>query len=78
MDDYEIKLNLNQFMTANQEIQDTVLTKCKSLEIDILDIKNTFKKETWEQLYQLSTETFVEESERSKTSAAGAGLVDND
>ena len=78
MDDYEIKLNLNQFMTANQEIQNTVLPTCKSLEIDILEIKDTFKKETWEQLYELSTETFVEESERSKTSAAGAGLVDND
>ena len=78
IDKYEIKLNLNQFITANQEIQNIVLPTCKSLEIDILESKDTFKKETWEQLYQLSTETFVEESERSKTSAAGAGLVDND
>ena len=78
MDKYEIKLNLNQFITTNLEIQNIVLTKCKLLEIDILESKDTFKKETWEQLYQLSTETFVEESESSKTSAAGAGLVDND
>ncbi len=78
IDKYEIKLNLNQFMTTNLDIQNIVLPVCRSLEINVLESKDNFKPEAWEQLYQLSTKTFVEESEKSKTSAAGAGLVDND
>jgi len=48
----------------------------------ILDISNQRQKqysdETWNYLYQLSLETFVEESEEKKLSGAGAGLTDND
>ena len=40
--------------------------------------KNTFSEEDWKELYKLSEETFVEESDSSKTKAAGAGLTDND
>ena len=48
----------------------------------ILDISNQRQKqysdETWDYLYDLSLETFVEESEEKKLSGAGAGLTDND
>ena len=37
-----------------------------------------YSEETWDQLYELSLETFVEESEEKKLSGAGAGLTDND
>ena len=37
-----------------------------------------YSDETWDQLYELSLETFVEESEEKKLSGAGAGLTDND
>ena len=37
-----------------------------------------YSNETWEELYQLSLETFVEESEEKRLSGAGAGLTDND
>ena len=37
-----------------------------------------YSNETWEELYQLSLETFVEETEEKKLSGAGAGLTDND
>ena len=37
-----------------------------------------YSEETWDQLYDLSLETFVEESEEKKLSGAGAGLTDND
>ena len=47
-----------------------------------LDISNQrqqqYSDETWNYLYQLSLETFVEESEEKKLSGAGAGLTDND
>jgi len=78
MDEYEINLNLNQFISSNINIRNKILESCQSFEINVLESKDTFKPETWEQLYKLSTDTFVEESERSKTTAAGAGLVDND
>ena len=78
MDEHEINLNLNQFISSNMDIQNKILESCKLFEINILESKDAFKPETWERLYKLSTDTFVEESERSKTTAAGAGLVDND
>ena len=37
-----------------------------------------YSNETWEDLYQLTLETFVEETEEKKLSGAGAGLSDND
>ena len=37
-----------------------------------------YSEKTWERLYELSLETFVEESEEKKLSGAGAGLTDND
>ena len=60
------------------DIRNTVLQSSQSFEINVLESKDTFKPETWEQLYELSTETFVEESERLKSTAAGAGVIDND
>ena len=40
--------------------------------------KLQYSEKTWERLYELSLETFVEESEGKKLSGAGAGLTDND
>tara|TARA_Y100000768_G_scaffold236902_1_gene179210 strand:- start:113 stop:709 length:597 start_codon:yes stop_codon:yes gene_type:complete len=40
--------------------------------------KINYSKETWNKLYKLSLETFVEETEEKKLSGAGAGLTDND
>ena len=37
-----------------------------------------YSNETWDRLYELSLETFVEETEEKKLSGAGAGLSDSD
>lgn len=37
-----------------------------------------FSQKTWDDLYKISLETFVDESEEKKNSGAGAGLTDND
>ncbi len=37
-----------------------------------------YSQDTWDDLYKISLETFVEESEEKKLSGAGAGLTDND
>ena len=46
--------------------------------IEFIENKNSFSEQDWKELYKLSEETFVEESDSSKTKAAGAGLTDND
>jgi len=40
--------------------------------------QSQYSDKTWEGLYKLSLETFVEETEEKKLSGAGAGLSDND
>ena len=40
--------------------------------------ENTFNENDWKELYSLSKETFVDESEELKKTAAGAGFTDND
>ena len=50
----------------------------KKVEIIFLENKNSFKEKDWKNLYKLSKKTFVDETESSKQSAAGAGLTDND
>ena len=50
----------------------------KVVNIEFLENKNSFSEQDWKELYKLSEETFVEESDSLKKSAAGAGLTDND
>ena len=48
------------------------------VDIEFIENKNSFSEQEWKELYKLSEETFVDESDSSKTKAAGAGLTDND
>ena len=48
------------------------------MRIEFLENKDSFSKQNWKELYKLSEETFVEESESSKTKGAGAGFIDNE
>ena len=50
----------------------------KELNIELVENKNSFLEQDWKELYKLSEDTFVEESDSSKSKAAGAGLTDND
>ena len=50
----------------------------KKAEVSFLENKDTFSKKEWKNLYELSENTFVEETESLKQGAAGAGLTDND
>ena len=46
--------------------------------IEFMENKNSFSEQDWKELYKLSEETFVDESDSLKSKAAGAGLTDND
>ena len=49
-----------------------------NVEVEFIENQDNFKESEWQNLYRLSENTFVEESESSKQGAAGAGLTDND
>ena len=63
-------------------VEASITTKPKSkLHIDyfvFIENENSFSESEWNELYRLSKETFVDESEELKQTAAGAGLTDND
>ena len=46
--------------------------------INFIENNNSFNENEWKELYKLSENTFVEETESLKIGAAGAGLTDND
>ena len=77
IDKFQFLLNFNQsifFKDENLEI----IENAKNISINILENENSFNSEDWAKLYKLSENTFVEETDRLKENAAGAGLTDND
>ncbi len=77
IDDKNFLLNFNQSIYSNY-FSNEVLSLSKMIEINFIENTNTFDQNVWDNIYKLSTNTFVEESEELKKSAAGAGLTDND
>jgi hypothetical protein len=77
IDEKNFLLNFNQSIFSNY-LEDGIVKKANRIKIVFLDNKNTFNENDWKELYSLSKETFVDESEELKKIAAGAGLTDND
>ena len=76
-DNSSFLLNFDKsIFSKNIEKQAPSLTNVVTIEF--IENKNSFSEQDWKELYKLSEETFVEESDSSKTKAAGAGLTDND
>jgi hypothetical protein len=76
-DKKEFLLNLNVNIYSNLFNQE-VPSIANNVEVEFVDNQDNFKESEWQNLYKLSENTFVEESESSKKGAAGAGLTDND
>ena len=55
-----------------------MLKNCKLINISFVENVNTFSENDWREIYKISEDTFVEESDSLKKDAAGAGLTDND
>ena len=77
IDEKEFLLNLNQSIYSNY-LKNEILEICSSISIDFIENNNSFTEVEWKEIYKLSEDTFVEESESLKIGAAGAGLTDND
>ena len=78
IDDVNFLLNLNKFISTSKDSEDIVIENARIVRIEILENENSFSEKIWDELYDLSSETFVEETDRLKENAAGAGLADND
>ena len=76
-DNNELLLNLNVNIYSDS-INKNFPKMASNLEVNFLENKDNFTEDEWKNLYKLSEETFVEESERLKQGGAGAGLTDND
>ena len=77
IEEKEFLLNLNQSIYSNY-LKNEVLEICNTINISFIENKNSFNENEWKELYKLSEDTFVEETESLKIGAAGAGLTDND
>jgi len=62
----------------SKNIDKQTQSQANVLSIEFVENKNSFSEQDWKELYKLSEETFVEETDSSKAKAAGAGLTDND
>ena len=77
IEEKEFLMNLNQSIYSNY-LKNEILENCKTINISFIDNNNSFNENEWNELYKLSENTFVEESESLKIAGAGAGLTDND
>tara|TARA_B100000929_G_scaffold89862_1_gene70400 strand:- start:1035 stop:1643 length:609 start_codon:yes stop_codon:yes gene_type:complete len=77
MDNKEFLFNFNQSIYSNY-LSGDIIKKSDKISLQFLENKNSFSEQEWSELYKISENTFVEESEELKQKTAGAGLIDND
>ena len=77
LDDREFLLNFNNNIYSNY-IKDNIIEVANFVSIQFLNNSDSFLEKEWNELYKLSENTFVEETDSLKQSGAGAGLTDND
>ena len=70
-------LNYNNCIYSNS-LTDGAIETGNNVLIKFKTNKDSFNENEWRELYKLSEDTFVEESDSLKQSGAGAGLIDND
>ena len=62
VDDKEFLFNLNQSIYSNY-LKNEILESCNNINISFLENNNSFNEDEWKELYKLSEDTFVEETE---------------
>ena len=77
IDNKEFLFNFNQSIYSNY-LSGEIVEKAEKINLQFIENKNSFSESEWSELYKISENTFVEETEESKQKAAGAGLTDND
>ncbi|MBD1156887.1 DUF3726 domain-containing protein [Pelagibacterales bacterium SAG-MED20] len=77
MDNRNFLLNYNHSIYSNS-LNDGIVNLSNNIIIRFIENVDSFEEKEWKELYKLSENTFVEESDSLKQSGAGAGLTDND
>ena len=77
MDNKEFLFNFNQSIYSNY-LSGDIVEKSEKINLQFLENKNSFSETEWSELYKISENTFVEETDELKQKTAGAGLTDND
>ena len=77
LDNNEFLLNFNNNILSNFS-NNEIIKMANIVSIKLLENSDSFTEKEWNRLYKLSEETFVDESDSLKETAAGAGLTDND
>ena len=70
-----LSFNINIFSNL---LKEEIIDVTKIASVKFMENSDSFSEKEWKQLYKLSEDTFVEESESLKQTSAGAGLTDND
>ena len=78
IDEHVFRFNLDRYMFSDSDINSLVIERAKNIKVTTFENSDSFTQEVWDELYALSTNTFVDENEKLKSTAAGAGLEDND
>ena len=76
-DNKEFLFNYNQSIYSNY-LSGDIVEKSEKINLQFLENTNSFSENEWSELYKISENTFVEETEELKQKGAGAGLTDND
>ena len=76
-DDKEFLLNFNNNIYSNF-LKNEIIALAQNISVKFINNIDLFTENEWHELYRLSENTFVEESDALKQDGAGAGLTDND
>ena len=77
LDDKEFLLNFNNNIYSNF-LKNEIIKIANVVLIKFLENSDSFSEKEWNEIYKISEDTFVEETDSSMQKGAGAGLTDND
>ncbi len=76
-DEKEFLLNFNNNIFSNF-LKNEIIKIANVVLIKFLENSDSFSEKEWNEIYKISEDTFVEETDSSMQKGAGAGLTDND
>ena len=77
LDEKEFLLNFNNKIYSNF-LKNEIIKIANVVLIKFLENSDSFSEKEWNEIYKISEDTFVEETDSSMQKGAGAGLTDND
>ena len=77
LDEKEFLLNFNNNIYSNF-LKNEIIKIANVVLIKFLENSDSFSEKEWNEIYKISEDTFVKESDSSMQKGAGAGLTDND